>query len=105
MKLPPLELREASPEQIQSYVDGIYQQLFEHVPTKLELSLKTSTADVVTRLKEIRRVTAFLLLLPKILMPLFFALIAVIILLYRDVKIAMRIPVKSAACPVKSATL
>ena len=90
LKSPPLELRGASPEQIQSYVDGIYQQLFEHVPTKLELSLKTSTADVVTRLKEIRRVTAFLLLLPKILMPLFFALIAVIILLYRDVKIATR---------------
>ena len=90
MKLPPLELREASPEQIQSYADGIYQQLFEQVPNKLELSLKTSTADVVTRLKEIRRVTAFLLLLPKILMPLFFALIAVIILLYRDVKIATR---------------
>ncbi len=90
LKSPPLELEKASPEQIQSYVDNTYQQLFGYIPDELKLSLTTSTADVVTHLDEIRRVVGFFILLPKILLPLILLMIAVIILVYRDVKIATR---------------
>ena len=84
LRSPPPELGGASPEQIQSYIDDIYELQFAKVPAELELSSKNSGAY-----NQIRRVTGFLLLLPRILLPLVLLLIVAIILVHRNLKTAL----------------
>jgi hypothetical protein len=89
LRSPPPELKGASPEQFQSYVDVLYQQQFHYFPAKLELSSTITTAYGVIHLDEIRRVTLLLPLLPKILLIIISLLIVGIILFHRNIKIAL----------------
>ena len=86
---PPSALQNASPEEIRSYVDSVYQEHFSNVPAEIKLSSNTSTGLFITSIHGIRLAAMISLQLPWILLALILLLIIGIILIHRDFKSAL----------------
>ena len=86
---PPAELTNASPEQIQAYIDTVYQKQFAHVPSEAVLSLKTASPYVASPLKLMRLAFTYLPSFRMVMLALIAISMAGIILASKNLKTAL----------------
>lgn len=86
---PPAELAQASPEQVQSYINNLYQKQFAHVPSEAVLSLKTAPPYVASPLKIIHLAFSYVAEFRMLMMALIAISMAGIILMSKNLKTAL----------------
>jgi len=83
---PTSELKGATPEQIESYADTLYQENFAHIPEHLNFSKDTSPPYIAIALNQVQQFTTHLPTISTVLLVGIIILMVTIILIQKDIK-------------------